>query len=59
MISPLFLRCLQVPTVDGVSGGWTIGDGTPGPVTQRLKAELVDIQRGHKPDPFGWIYKVA
>jgi len=48
-----------IGAVDGASGGWTIGDGTPGPVTQRLKSELVDIQHGHKPDPFGWIYKVA
>ena len=48
-----------IGAVDGTSGGWTIGDGTPGPVTQRLKSELVDIQYGHKPDPFGWIYKVA
>jgi branched-chain amino acid aminotransferase len=48
-----------VGTVDSTSGGWTIGDGTPGPVSQRLKSELIGIQYGHKPDPFGWIYKVA
>lgn len=48
-----------VGAVDGLRGGWTIGDGTPGPVTQRLKAELIGIQYGHKPDPFGWIHKVA
>lgn len=48
-----------VGAVDSASGGWTIGDGTPGPVTQRLKSELIGIQYGHKPDPFGWIYKVA
>jgi branched-chain amino acid aminotransferase len=48
-----------VGAVDGASGGWTIGDGTPGPVTQRLKSELIGIQYGHKPDPFGWIHKVA
>jgi branched-chain amino acid aminotransferase len=48
-----------IGSVDGASGGWTIGDGTPGPVTLRLKAELTDIQRGHKPDPFGWVHKVA
>jgi len=48
-----------IGTVDGPSGGWTIGDGTPGPVTQRLKSELIDIQYGNKPDPFGWVYKVA
>jgi branched-chain amino acid aminotransferase len=48
-----------VGAVDGASGGWTIGDGTPGPVTQRLKSELIGIQYGHQPDPFSWIYKVA
>jgi branched-chain amino acid aminotransferase len=48
-----------VGAVEGASGGWTIGDGTPGPVTQQLKAELIGIQYGHKPDPFGWIHKVA
>jgi len=48
-----------IGAVDGDSGGWTIGDGRPGPVTTRLKAELIDIQHGHQPDPFGWIYKVA
>ncbi|HEY1820470.1 MAG TPA: branched-chain amino acid aminotransferase [Trebonia sp.] len=48
-----------VGAVDGASGGWTIGDGTPGQVTQRLKAELIGIQYGHKPDPFGWVHKVS
>ena len=45
--------------VDGASGGWTISDGNPGPVTTRLREELIGIQYGHRPDPFGWIYKVA
>ena len=48
-----------VGAVDGEAGGWTIGDGTPGPVSQQLKAELIGIQYGHKPDPFGWVYKVG
>jgi branched-chain amino acid aminotransferase len=48
-----------VGAVDGASGGWTVGDGTPGPVTQRLKSELIGIQYGHRPDPFGWVHKVA
>ena len=48
-----------VGAVDGASGGWTIGSGEPGPVTMRLRAELIGIQYGHKPDPFGWVYKVA
>jgi branched-chain amino acid aminotransferase len=48
-----------VGVVEGASSGWTIADGNPGPVTMRLREELVGIQYGHRPDPFGWIYKVA
>jgi branched-chain amino acid aminotransferase len=48
-----------VGAVDGASGGWTIGSGDPGPVSLRLKEELIGIQYGHRPDPFGWVYKVA
>jgi len=48
-----------VGAVDGASGGWTIADGNPGPVTKRLREELIGIQYGHRPDPFGWVYKVA
>jgi len=48
-----------VGAVDGASGGWTIGDGNPGPVTMRLREELIGIQYGRRPDPFGWIHKVA
>jgi branched-chain amino acid aminotransferase len=48
-----------VGAVDGVSGGWTIGTGEPGPVSLRLKEELIGIQYGNRPDPFGWVYKVA
>ena len=48
-----------VGSVDGASGGWTIGSGEPGPVTMRLRSELIGIQYGRRPDPFGWVYKVA
>jgi hypothetical protein len=27
-------------------------------VTGRLRAQLVDIQRGRTPDPYGWVHKV-
>ena len=33
---------------------WTIGDGSPGPVTARLRAALLDLQEGRAPDPYGW-----
>ena len=48
-----------VGQVKSASGEWMIGDGTPGPVTLRLREELVGIQYGHKPDPFNWIHKVC
>jgi branched-chain amino acid aminotransferase len=41
------------------SGDWVIGDGTPGPVSMRLREELTGIQYGHRPDPFGWVHKVC
>ena len=43
----------------GESAEWVVGDGNPGPVTMRLREELIGIQYGHRPDPFGWIYKVG
>ncbi|TQN30873.1 branched chain amino acid aminotransferase [Haloactinospora alba] len=36
-------------------GEFRIGDGTPGPVTMRLREELVGIQYGSRPDTHGWI----
>jgi branched-chain amino acid aminotransferase len=45
--------------VKGESAEWVIGDGKPGPVTMRLRDELIGIQYGRKPDPFGWIHKVC
>ncbi|MFW6641362.1 branched-chain amino acid aminotransferase [Nocardiopsis algeriensis] len=36
-------------------GGFTVGDGTPGPVTMRLREELVGLQTGLRPDKYGWI----
>ncbi|MFF0737863.1 branched-chain amino acid aminotransferase [Streptomyces chartreusis] len=48
-----------VGTVRGVHGGWTVGDGEPGPITLCLRDELLGIQYGLRPDPFGWIHKVC
>jgi branched-chain amino acid aminotransferase len=47
-----------VGTVKGKSGGWTIGDGEPGPITMRLREELLGIQFGRLPDPHNWIHKI-
>ena len=48
-----------VGRVKGKSAEWLIGDGAPGPVTMRLREELIGIQYGRLPDPFGWIHKVC
>jgi branched-chain amino acid aminotransferase len=48
-----------VGKVMGPAGEWTVGDGTPGPVTLRLREELLGIQYGHRPDPYGWVYKLC
>jgi branched-chain amino acid aminotransferase len=48
-----------VGSVRGTTGGWIVGDGTPGPVTMRLREQLLGIQFGQLPDPYGWIHKVC
>jgi branched-chain amino acid aminotransferase len=48
-----------VGQVKGATGEWTIGSGEPGPVTMRLREELVGIQYGERPDPHGWIHKIG
>ena len=40
--------------VESAQGGRTFGDGAIGPVTQRLRDALVDLQEGRAADPFGW-----
>ncbi len=47
-----------VGKVRGAAGEWLVGDGSPGPVTLRLREELMGIQYGHSPDPFGWLHKI-
>jgi branched-chain amino acid aminotransferase len=39
-------------------GGFTVGNGEGGPVTDALKAKLVGIQRGEVADPERWVRKV-
>jgi branched-chain amino acid aminotransferase len=38
---------------------FTIGTGDPGPLTQRLRQRLVDIQYGRAPDRHGWIESIG
>ncbi len=48
-----------VGKVAGRDGEFTIGSGGPGQLTEKLKARLVDIQRGAAPDTNGWMTKLA
>jgi branched-chain amino acid aminotransferase len=40
-------------------GGWTIGEGKPGPVTAAVRDALVGIHRGVAPDPDHWMHPVG
>ena len=44
--------------VRGRACDFTMGNGGPGVVSERLKARLVAIQRGEAPDPHGWIERL-
>jgi branched-chain amino acid aminotransferase len=48
-----------IGSVRGAEGGFTIGGQSSGPLTQRIRASLVAIQRGAAPDPYGWIEEIA
>lgn len=41
------------------AGEQTVGDGTPGPRTQELRAHLLDIQYGRAEDRQGWTQRVV
>ena len=43
-----------IGTLTTATGAATMGDGSPGPVTLRLREALVAIQEGRADDPFGW-----
>ncbi|MGX7682014.1 branched-chain amino acid aminotransferase [Jatrophihabitans sp. DSM 45814] len=47
-----------VGQVKSATHEWTVGDGTPGPVTMRLRQALLDLQTGQASDPHGWMYKL-
>ncbi len=48
-----------VGSVEGADRSWTVGDGTPGPVTLKIREELMGIQYGSRPDPRNWVHKIA
>jgi branched-chain amino acid aminotransferase len=45
--------------VKSAAGDWTIGAGQEGPVTRRLREQLLGIQFGQLPDPHGWVHKIC
>ena len=45
--------------VDSAAGGFTVGDGTPGPITMQLRERLTAIQTGRAPDPHGWMHRLV
>ncbi|NML05898.1 branched-chain amino acid aminotransferase [Sphingomonas sp. G-3-2-10] len=44
--------------VRGRETDFTIGNGGPGILTEKLRADLVAIQRGEAPDPHGWLKRL-
>ncbi|MDT4916781.1 MAG: branched-chain amino acid aminotransferase [Pseudonocardiales bacterium] len=48
-----------IGAVDSDNGGWTIGDGTPGPVSMQLREHLMAIQTGREPDAHNWMHRLV
>jgi branched-chain amino acid aminotransferase len=48
-----------VGSVDSPHGAWTIGDGTPGPVSMQLREHLMALQTGRQADPHGWMHRLT
>jgi branched-chain amino acid aminotransferase len=48
-----------VGDVKARTGDFVVGDGTPGPLTMRLRESLLDIQHGRVADTRGWLHRVA
>jgi branched-chain amino acid aminotransferase len=48
-----------VGEVKARTGDFVVGDGTPGPLTTRLRESLLDIQHGRVADTRGWLHRVA
>ena len=48
-----------VGAVKSHATSWTVGDGEPGPVTMRLRQELLAIQTGRAEDRHGWLHHVC
>ncbi|WP_375508550.1 branched-chain amino acid aminotransferase [uncultured Caballeronia sp.] len=44
-----------IGTVKGRKHNFSIGNGSGGPITERLKTALLNIQNGRAPDHYGWL----
>jgi branched-chain amino acid aminotransferase len=50
---------VPVGHVVSVERDWSVGGGTTGPVTSRLREAMLDIHYGQTPDEFGWMRLVG
>jgi branched-chain amino acid aminotransferase len=48
-----------VGAVASESGGWTVGDGAPGPVSMQLREHLTAIQTGREHDKHNWMHRLV
>jgi len=48
-----------IGTVKSTRGAWTMGDGQTGPVSAKLREQLLNIQHGLAPDTHGWLHSVV
>jgi branched-chain amino acid aminotransferase len=48
-----------VGSVKSATEEWTIGAGTPGPITMQLREHLIGVQTGTQPDTHGWMHRLA
>jgi branched-chain amino acid aminotransferase len=48
-----------IGSVRGAEQGFTIGNRSIGPLTQRIRDRLVGIQRGQAPDPHNWVEELS
>jgi branched-chain amino acid aminotransferase len=50
---------IAVGSVQSSTSHWSVGDGTPGDITARLRDQLMGIQYGRVPDRHGWNHRIS
>ena len=48
-----------IGAADSDHGGWTVGDGKPGPVSMQLREHLMAIQTGREADTHKWMHRLV